>query len=46
MRNILISGATGFLGSNLIEILSKKNQTSYFGRKKSTKFKKKRYSKI
>ena len=38
MRNILISGATGFLGSNLIEILSKKNvKLHILVRKKSDK---------
>ena len=37
MRNILISGATGFLGSNLIELLSKKCEASYFVRKKNQK---------
>ena len=33
MRDILISGATGFLGSNLIELLSKKIRSFIFGKK-------------
>ena len=44
MRNILISGATGFLGSNLIELLSKKNTKLHIlvRKKNLKKFKKKK----
>ena len=47
MRNILISGATGFLGSNLIELLSKKNTKLHIlvRKKNLKKFKKKKIPK-
>ena len=47
MRDILISGATGFLGSNLIELLSKKNTKLHILVRKQSmnKFKKKKISK-